>query len=105
VKRNAILALGVAAVLAETALWHGPLGAADRLTTKIETAARAELQRQEMPGISARVACDPLLRRQVILTGPADDFQQAELVRIIDGLPGVSGVRWASPPKPSDGVR
>jgi hypothetical protein len=105
VKRNATLALGVAAVLAETALWHGPLGAADRLTAKIETAARAELQRQEMPGISVRVARDPQLRRQVVLTGPADDFQQAELVRLIDGLPGVSGVRWTSPPQTSDGVK
>ena len=103
--RKAILALGVAAVLAETAIWHGPLGAGERLASKVEGAARAELERQEMTGISARLERDPLLRRQVILSGPADDFQQSELVRLIDAKPGVAGVRWASPPQPSEGVR
>ena len=103
--RNAILALGIAAVLAETALWHGPLGAGERLAAKAEAAARAELERQEITGISAKLERDPLLRRRMVLSGPADDFQQSELVRLIDAKPGVAGVRWASPPRPSDGVR
>lgn len=95
--RNLILALGIAAVLAETALWHGPLGASDRLAGKIEAAARAELQRQEMFAVTARLERSPLGRRLVV-SGPADDFQQRELVRILDSIPGVAGVRWATPP-------
>lgn len=96
-KRDAILALGVAAVLAETALWHGPLGASDRLAGKIERAARAELVRLEMPVVTARLERAPL-RRRLVLAGPADDFQQRELARIMDSIPGVSGVRWTTPP-------
>ena len=103
-KRNTIIALGVAATLAETALWHGPLGAGDRLTSKIETAARATLDHLEMTKVSARLERNPL-RRRLVLSGPADDFQRAELVQILDDIPGVTGVRWASPPIPSGGAR
>ena len=95
--RNLILALGAAAVLAETALWHGPLGTGDRLAGKIERTARAELKRLEMPMVTARLERGPL-RRRLVLSGPADDFQQRELIRIIDEIPGVSSVRWATPP-------
>ena len=99
-KRNHILALGVAAVLAQTALWHGPLGAADRLAGQIEAAARAELKRQEMFAVSARLERAPL-RRKIVLSGPADDFQQRELIRIMNEMPGVSSARWASPARRS----
>ena len=95
--RNLVLALGVAAVLAETAVWHGPLGAGDQLAGKIERAARTELQRQEMGRVSARLERGPL-RRRLVLSGPADDFQQRELVRILDEIPGVSSVHWTTPP-------
>ena len=104
-RRNWILAFGIAAVLAETALWHGPLGAADRLSGKIERAARRELVRLEMPAVSARIEREPL-RRRLVLSGPADDFQRSELVRILDEIPAVSAVRWARPPSlRSEGVR
>ena len=96
-KRNLAIALGAAAVLAETALWHGPLGAGDRLAGKIERTARAELRHLEMPMVTARLERGPL-RRRLVLSGPADDFQQRELVRILDEIPGVAGVRWANPP-------
>jgi len=105
VKRNAILALGVAATLVETTLWHGPLGASNRLASKIEAAARAELAHQEMQAVAARLERRPL-RRRLVLSGPGDAFQQRELARILDEIPGVSGVRWASPPRlASDGVK
>ena len=94
--RNQALMLGIAAVLAETALWHAPLGAADRLSERIEAAANAELKHLEMTAVTARVDRSPL-RRRIVLSGQADDFQHRELVRIIGELPGVSGVRWASP--------
>ncbi|HEU4704666.1 MAG TPA: hypothetical protein VFS45_03010 [Sphingomicrobium sp.] len=95
--RNLVIALGVAAVIAETALWHGPLGAAERLSGKIESTARIGLRHLEMPMVTARLERSPL-RRRMVLSGPADDFQQGELVRIMDEIPGVSGVRWATPP-------
>jgi hypothetical protein len=100
VKRNAILALGIAAVLAETAIWHVPVGGGDRVAGKIESAARAELDRLEMRQVTARIERRPL-RRRLVLSGPADDFQRGELLRIMDNITGVSGVRWATPPAPA----
>lgn len=90
---------GAAAALVAALLWSGPLGAGDRLAGKIETAARATLDHLEMAKVSARLERAPL-RRRLILSGPADDFQRAELVQILDDVRGVAGVRWATPPKP-----
>ncbi len=96
-KRNLVIALGVTAVLAETALWHGPLGASERMAGKIERTARMTLEHFEMPLVTARLERSPL-RRRLLLSGPADDFQQRELVRMMDEIPGVSEVRWTTPP-------
>lgn len=96
-KRRTTFLAGVATTIALAIVWHWPLGAADRLAGRVEAGARAELKHQEMFGVTARLDRSPL-RRRVVLSGPADDFQQAELVRILDELPGVSGVRWATPP-------
>ena len=96
-KRTMTLIAGLAATLVGAIAWHWPLGAGDRLASQVEATARAELKHQEMFGVSARVERSPL-RRRIVLSGPADDFQHAALVRIIDQLPGVSGVRWATPP-------
>jgi hypothetical protein len=104
VNRRLILPLGIAAVLAETALIHGPLGTGERFAGKVEAVIRAELDRQEMPLVQARLERGPL-RRRVILSGPADDFQRSELVRIIGTAPGVSEVRWANPPSAVAEVR
>ncbi len=101
--RKVVVAGGAGAALVAAALWHG-LGAGDQLASRIETVARAELKHQEMTGVSAQLERRPL-RRRLVLSGPADDFQQAELVRIMDTIPGVAGVRWATPPKLSDGVK
>ena len=95
--RNLILALGVAAVLAETALWHGPLGTGERMAGKIERTAKSTLEHFELPLVTARLERSPL-RRRLLLSGPADDFQQAELVRMMNEIPGVSEVRWTNPP-------
>jgi hypothetical protein len=97
IDRRFILLLGVGATMAATALWHGPLGAANRFSGRIEQTARRTLDHYELPAIRARVEHGPLTRR-VILSGPADDFQQAELVRIMGNIPGVGDVRWANPP-------
>ena len=94
-KRRKLFIAGLAASLGAAIVWH--VFAADRLAARVEATVRAELRHQEMLGVSARLDRSPL-RRRIVLSGPADDFQQAELVRIIDDLPGVSGVRWATPP-------
>jgi hypothetical protein len=92
-RRRQILLLGIAAVLATGALWHGPLGAGERLTRQAEADARHTLDHYELPMIQAHMQRAPLARR-LILSGPADDFQRAELVRILDETPGVLEVRW-----------
>jgi hypothetical protein len=97
-KRRNIFLAGMAATIMFAMMWHW--FASERLAAKVEATVRAELKHQEMLGVSGRLDRSPL-RRRIVLSGPADNFQHAELVRIIDDLPGVSGVRWATPPAPS----
>lgn len=92
-KRPHLLLLGAAATLGVAEIYHGPLGASDRLEGRVERAARAELDRQEMRQITARLEDKPLTRT-LILSGPADDFQRGELVRILNEVPGVAAVEW-----------
>ena len=91
--RGTIILIGIAATIAETALWHGPMGAGDRMAARAETIARRTLDYYELPMIQAQMQRSPLTRR-LILSGPADDFQREELVRILDDIPGVLEVRW-----------
>ncbi len=91
--RPAIFIMGVAATLGATAVYHGPMGKADEFASSIEQAARAELDRQEMVQIDARLERGPLTRT-LILSGPADDFQREELPKIMVSVPGVDAVRW-----------
>lgn len=91
--RRAIFLLGLALVIGFTALWHGPLGAAEKLAGEVESDARRTLDHYELPMIQAKLQRGPLSRR-LILSGPADDFQRSELVRILDDTPGVLDVRW-----------
>jgi hypothetical protein len=48
-----------------------------------------------MTKVTAQLQRGPLSRR-LTLTGPADDFQRTELVRLLNQLPGVSGVGWST---------
>jgi hypothetical protein len=91
--RGTIFLIGLAATIAETALWHGPLGAGDRLAARAETTARRTLDYYELPMIQAHMQRSPMARR-LVLSGAADDFQRAELVRMLDDIPGVLEVRW-----------
>ena len=93
----------VAAILA-TMVWSSPLGAGDRLTSRIERAARATLDHLEMTQVTARLERGPL-RRRLVLSGPADDFQRTQLVLILDDIHGVHGVRWATPPIAPGGAK
>lgn len=91
--RRAFLLIGAAMALGFAALWHGPMGAGDRLAGHAEAHARRTLDHYELPMIQAKLQRGPLSRR-LILSGPADDFQRSELVRILDETPGVLEVRW-----------
>ena len=102
--RPIILAAGIAATLAFGALWHWPLGAGENLAARGEALARATLTYYEMSAITARFERDPL-SRTMLLSGPADLFQRAELARIISQVPGVERVRWDPASLPQEGVR
>ena len=91
--RLGIFLTGIAATMALTALWHGPLGAGERIAARSEVIARRTLDYYELPMIQARLARQPLART-IILSGPADNFQRRELVRVLNEVPGILAVRW-----------
>jgi hypothetical protein len=98
--------IGILATLVAAALWHGSLGGADRFATRINRAANAVLVRYEMTQVQAHLHRGPLTR-QILLAGPADDFQRSELVRYMDQLPGVEATTWGpggGPPLIVEGV-
>jgi membrane protease YdiL (CAAX protease family) len=95
--RSRQVVAGLIAALALAALWHGPIGAADRFAARVERDARATLDFYEMTKVSAHLHHGPLSRR-LVLSGPADDFQSTELVRTMDTLPGVSQAQWQPSP-------
>lgn len=91
--RPSILALGIVTVIGLSWLWHAPLGAGERLAARVESAARAQLDHDEMFRVQARLEREPLSRR-LILSGPADDFQRGEIKRRMEKLSGVGEARW-----------
>jgi hypothetical protein len=94
-RRNAAVAIGFAIALVMATAWHGPLGGANRLAADIEGSLHRTLVHYEMTQVTAHLHHGPLTRR-VLLSGPADDFQRSELVRLIDQIPGVSNTSWSS---------
>ena len=94
-RRRMLFVAGGAIALAGAILWHWPLGAADRLTTKVESTAEFVLNDWEMGGVEGRLQRDPLSRR-LHLSGPADQFQREQLVLIMGTIPGVSSATWSS---------
>lgn len=98
-KGRAALAAGLAAVLAIAWIWHGPAGAGSRFATAAERQTRQVLVDFEMVPVRAVVARNPL-SRTLVLNGPADDFQRAELVRILNDVRGIGSVHWANEPAP-----
>lgn len=93
-RRPRFVWIGLALSIAGAALWHGPLGAADRFSSEVERTAQAVLIDWEMSQAQAQLHHDPLTRR-LMLSGPADDFQRAELVRMMSTIPGVSSATWS----------
>ncbi len=97
-KRNRPLIIAAIVAIGATALWHGPLGAADRFKAQVEADARDALNDLEMTRITVSLHHDPLTRR-LILSKPADqiltDYQTGELERLIGQVTGVSGASWS----------
>ena len=92
--KRLFLFAGGAIVLGWAALWHGPIGASDRFVAAVEPRARAVLVDWEMGHVQAQLHREPLTRR-LMLSGQADAFQRAELVRIMGLTPGVSKATWS----------
>lgn len=99
-RRLIILAVGIAATISVTSLWHGPFGTADTFRSGVESAARATLDQYEMGQVQARL--ERPLSRTLLLSGPADDFQRSELLRIMGEVAGVGDVRWSDGPRQGD---
>lgn len=91
--RTLVVSAGIAITMALTALWHGPLGAGDRVAAQIQDSARRQLDRDEMTQVTVQVQRSPLTRR-VILRGPADDFQRTEIIQRMEALPGIDDAQW-----------
>lgn len=98
------LLIGIAAVAAATWIWHGPLGAGDKFAQGVDGRARAMLDHYEMPHVEAHMERDPL-RRRVILSGPADDFQRREIKRMVEEQPGVAEAAWSASSEAMEGAQ
>jgi hypothetical protein len=94
-RRTIILLTGLAASIAGAAAWHGPLGAANRFAAEVNRDIQKTLVFYEIPQVSGHLHRGPLTRRAV-LSGPADDFQRSELVRLTDQVPGVASTSWSA---------
>lgn len=92
-KRLVTLLVAGTAILIAAWIWHGPVGTGDRFATTVERQTRQVLVDFEMEPVNAVVLRAPL-RRSLVLSGPADDFQRSELVRILNDVPGVGEVHW-----------
>ena len=93
---NTGLAIGFAATLASALLWHGPGGAAERFVTRTDRDVRQMLAYFEMHGVQGKTQRAPVARR-IVYSGPADEFQRTELVRLGEDLPGIAEARWSRP--------
>jgi len=92
-RRNLALLAGLGAALLFAWAWHGPLEAGQRFAASVERQARETLDAFEMTRVEGRLQRSPL-GRTLRLSGPADDFQRSELVRIMGQSPGVSKAAW-----------
>ena len=93
-KKALFLIAGLILAAAGTALWHGPVGAADRFSANVEKSAHDTVVAWEMGQVQTHLHHGPLTRR-LDLSGTADDFQRSELVRILSDVPGVSRATWS----------
>lgn len=93
------LLIGLAAALAAGWIGHGPLGRGEAFVDRLQGDSERVLREAGLAGLAVRFPRDPL-RRQAILSGPANDFQK-EGMGLLPGIndrirdvPGVSGIWW-----------
>lgn len=97
-RRVRVLVIGALVSVVAACLWHGPLGGADRFARDVEQSARQILADNDAPaGMRAQIHHGPLTR-QMILSGPGNDFQQAESARLVEEISGVSSASWVRSP-------
>ena len=91
--------IGLAAALLAGWISHGPLGRGEAFVDRLDAQARAEISEAAVPGVEVAFPRSPL-RREAMLSGPANDFQR-EGQGLFPGLndrilavPGVSGISW-----------
>ena len=102
------LSIGLAAALLCGWVAYAPLGQGMAFIDRVEAQAKAEVRDAAVPGVDVRLARDPL-RRDALLSGPANDFQR-EGQGLYPGLndrvlavPGVGGIVWADSGRASGG--
>jgi hypothetical protein len=93
-KRKRTVLIAAVLALAAVLVWHGPLGAADRFRAHVEADAQDALKDLEMTHVTTQLRHSPLAR-ELVLTGPADDWQKGELSRLLGQVPGVHSVSWS----------
>ena len=92
--------IGLAAALLFGWIAYAPLGQGKAFIDRIEAQAKAEVREAAVAGVEVRFPREPL-RREALLSGPANDFQR-EGQGLYPGLndrilavPGVGGITWA----------
>jgi hypothetical protein len=100
--------IGLAAALVAGWIAYAPLGQGAAFIERVEARAKAEVRDAAVPGVEVRLARGPL-RRDALLSGPANDFQR-EGQGLYPGLndrvlavPGVGGIVWADSGRASGG--
>ncbi|TFI59942.1 hypothetical protein E2493_01445 [Sphingomonas parva] len=95
--------IGLAAAMLMAWVWHGPGGQGEALVGHLERQAVAATADAELPGITVRMARDPLARTAII-SGPANDLQREGLGSqfgvkdYVRAVPGIANVRWDDEP-------
>ena len=95
-KRRLPFIIGGLMSVAAAAAWHGPLGAADRFSARVDRQAREALNHYELPQVTAHLHHAPLTRRLVLAGGKLDQWQRGEVVRLFSQIPGVSAATWSA---------
>jgi hypothetical protein len=97
------LLIGLAAILLMGWVWHGPAGRGEAFAASLEAEARDAVASVGLPGISVRIARDPI-RRVAIMSGPADAIQregmgsEMGLADYVRAVPGIAAVHWTDEP-------
>lgn len=103
---SAKIFIGLAATVASSWVFHEPLGYGRRLVDEMDRKVQYVVRKQDVPGVAAAFERSPL-SRDLVLSGPADDFQRLGFIDLIrNSVEGVRDISWtaaspANPPAPA----